>query len=193
MIISNVEEVVNMAGKRITSGMMYSVVGRYMNGQEVIGYHIVGEDASQAKVTKEQLIFLIAKGVILNCRVQMLNGKPLLRGKGINISELPVVDEKTGKLRDTTGNENTSQRATKKPALGRLGIIGRIMNGSKCIGYIVRDSGGVERKLSRETIIELCRKKLISNATIQMYKGAVLIRGVGVDLSALPSIKVEKN
>ena len=88
-----------MATRQFTNGMRYSVVGRYMVGSEVTAYHIVGEDGSQHKATKEQLILLADRGLMLNCRIQMYNGKPLLRGKGVNLGELPVFDEKSGKLK----------------------------------------------------------------------------------------------
>ncbi len=181
-----------MANRQITNGMTYSVVGRYMAGSEVNGYHLVGEDGSQAKVSKEQLIFLIGRGVIVNCRVQMLNGKPLLRGKGVNLNELPIVDEKHGTIKkgeDTLASKN--KPANGASPLGRLSIVGRIMHRNTCVGYIVKDTGGVERKLSRANVLELAAKKLIANATVQKYNGQVLLRGVGVDLSLLPSIQAD--
>lgn len=181
-----------MAARQFTKGMRYSVVGRYMVGSEVTAYHIVGEDGSQHKVTKEQLILLADRGLMLNCRIQMYNGKPLLRGKGVNLGELPVFDEKSGKLKrmDTVPAVRPKGKESSN-VLGQIYIVGRITQGTSVVQYITRDNGGVERILSRQKVLELAQRKLIANATVQKYNGRLLLRGVGINLESLPSIPIE--
>jgi len=181
-----------MATRQFTNGMRYSVVGRYMVGSEVTAYHIVGEDGSQHKVTKEQLILLADRGLMLNCRIQMYNGKPLLRGKGVNLGELPVFDEKSGKLKrmDTVPAVRPKGKESSN-VLGQIYIVGRITQGTSVVQYITRDNGGVERILSRQKVLELAQRKLIANATVQKYNGRLLLRGVGINLERLPSIPIE--
>lgn len=181
-----------MTNKQFTNGMKYSVVGRYMQGSEVTGYHLVGEDGvTQHKVTKDQLILLIDRGIILNCRMQMLQGKPLLRGKGINIGELPVFDEKTGQIKRMENAPTVRTKGNTAATLGQIHIIGRITKGVSVVGYVTRDNGGIERNMSRDKVIELAAQKMIANATVQKYNGKYLLRGAGVSLEELPSIPYE--
>jgi hypothetical protein len=182
-----------MANKQFTNGMKYSVSGRYMSGSEVTGYHLIGEDGStQTKVTKEQLILLVDRGLILNCRMQMYQGKPLLRGKNININDLPVMDERTNQLKRIDGAPAVKPKAGSGAVpLGQIYIIGRIAQGRSIVGYVTKDNGGVERNLSRATVIGLAQKKMLANATVQKYGEKSILRGVGVDLDTLPTISAD--
>lgn len=182
-----------MVGGRLTKGIKYSVVGRYMTGSTVTGYHLVGDDGSQVQVTKNQLIRLVDQGVIGNCRVQMYNDNPLLRGKGINLNSLPVYDEKNQSLKRTENLGGVKPKTSDPNAVfGQLLIKGRIMHGNTCIGYIVQNAGGVEKRLSRAKVIEMATERQIGNARIQKNNDKILLRGVGVSLDKLPVIYVDK-
>jgi hypothetical protein len=172
-----------------TNTVMYRVVGRYMNGSNVTGYHLIGSDGSQVKVTKEHIVYLIGKGVIENMRVQANGNKLILRGRGVNLNELPIYDEKKEEFR---GNNRG-----KVVSMGEMELTKRIMYKNKCLGYMVRDVSGKEWKLSREKVIDLALKKLIKNVTVQKYNDSTLgkvrliLRGVGCDLSKLPILIVD--
>lgn len=48
--------------------IQYSIVGRYMNGTEVTGYHLQSIETGKAgKFTREQVIFLVGRGQVTNC------------------------------------------------------------------------------------------------------------------------------
>lgn len=177
----------------------YVVTGRYMNGVEVTGYHIVsGLGKNQRKVTREQLILLIGRGEIANCTGEIYKNQVLIRGvNGINIGELPVIDEKTGRLRNMDSVTNVKPKSgDMSKVLGQVTLTARLMDGRKNIGFEVKNYGGQIGRLSRESVIELAERKLITNAVVQNLnkngKNEKLIRGAGVDLRDLPTISIEK-
>ncbi len=180
-----------MANKQITNSGNYSVAGRYMSGPEVIAYHLVGEDGTQQKVSRDQLIYLVGRGVIVNLRAQMYGDQLLLRGKNINLNELPVYDEKKGEMRRVEEGPKVKVKDNSGSPLGQMKIIARIKKDTQCIGYMLVDNGGTERKLSRQQVLKLASQGLIGNATVQNNKGTVLLRGVGVDLMKLPVIDAD--
>lgn len=182
-----------MANNRLTNGVTYSVVGRYMNGSVVTNYHIIGEDGSQFKVSKNQLVRLIDQGKIVNCRVQMYNDKPILRGKGINLNDLPIYDEKRSKIKNGENLGLVKPRgkdSDPNSVFGQLLIEGRIMSGNICVGYVVVNAGGIKKRLSKEKVYMMAAEKQIGNARVQMYNNKPILRGVGISLDKLPSIQV---
>lgn len=183
----------------------YRVVGRYMEGTSLIGYHLVGSDGSQALATRERAIYMVGRGLLENMRVQSNGNEMILRGKGVNLNTLPIFDQKRNKFRGNTASQDVENTAVKPKRgsginpMGQLKIIKRMMHKTSCLGYIVLDLSGKERKLSRERVIELAIQKLISNATVQRYKAKgegktkLILRGAGCDLSELPAVIVDSN
>lgn len=194
-----------MIGTSNTNVNIYRVVGRYMSGSTVSGYHLVGPTGNQLHVTKERLIYMIGKGFIENMRVQSSGEELILRGKGINLNKLPVYDEKHSKFRDNEASKSAEgtkvipKRNSGINPMGQLKIIKRIMYKTNCLGYMVRDFSGKEMKLSRKKVIALATEKLISNAIVQKYNAPgeteprIILRGVGYNLSELPAVIVDKN
>lgn len=182
----------------------YNVTGRYMDGQKIIGYHLVGEDGSQLQETKDRVIWLINKGLILNMRIQIdAENNIIVRGKGVNLNNLPVFDITKQRFRgdstsQTVANGKVSVEKSTIPNANKMGqytILKRIMYKNTCLGYVVQDySGNVTRK-KRDDIIELALQKLISNAVAQKYrkdnKQVLILRGVDCDLSKLPILIVD--
>lgn len=192
----------------INPNLIYNVTGRYMDGQKVVGYHLVGEDGSQAQEGKDRIIWAIGKGIISNMRIQIGNNKEIIiRGKGINLNNLPVYDQKKQQFR----NDNVSQLAanTKVPTvksseneanpMGQYKILKRIMIKNRCIGYEVQDFSGRITRKKRDTVIKLALQKLISNAVANKYTKSgsnvpeLVLRGVDCDLSKLPILIVADN
>lgn len=79
-----------MAGRHIK----YNIIGRYVNennARDTIGYHIESIDKNKSmKCSIEQIAFLVGKGQILNCTVQLYKDKILFRGNGISLDSLPI-------------------------------------------------------------------------------------------------------
>lgn len=185
--------------------LTYRVTGRYMSGSAVEAYHLVGEDGSQVVANKERVIYMLGKGQIDNMRLQANGDDILIRGKGINLTKLPIFDMNKKDFRDNDASRVAASTAVnpKKNSginpMGQLKITKRIMYKTSCLGYIVTDLSGKERKVSRKKIIELATQKLISNAVVQKYtpKGEtecqLILRGIGCDISSLPIIAVDQD
>lgn len=177
----------------------YVLTGRYMNGTEVIAYHIVSHlGGAGKKVTREQFIYLLGRGDIANCTGQLYNDQVIIRGSnGVNIGELPIIDEVSGNLRRPEGVTSVKPRnGDMAQVLGQMTLTARLMCGRDNIGFEVKNHGGQVGRLPREKVIELADRKLITNAVVQnLTKDGIsrkLIRGAGVDLRELPTINVDK-
>lgn len=188
----------------INPNIIYNVTGRYMDGQKLLAYHLVGDDGSQACETKERVIYLIGKGIIANMRIQSgTNGNVIIRGKGVNLNTLPVFDNGKNQFRSdglSQAAENTQVPITKSaiPNINQMGqyrIIKRIMHKNRCLGYEVQDYSNSIKRFSREKVMELAIQKLVNNAVANKVtskdengqtKINVVLRGVGCDLNRLP-------
>lgn len=192
----------------VNPNVVYRVTGRYMDGQKVIGYHLVGEDGSQAQESRDRVIWLIGKGVITNMRVQLgADGEEIIRGKGINLNNLPVYDPNKDKYRNTESSQQVANSgvSVKKSSvagvspMGQYTITHRIMIKNKCLGYQLIDYSGAVTRKKRDEVIKLAIQKLISNAVVQRYtkpetnKPELILRGVNCELSKLPILVVSDN
>lgn len=183
-----------MASSRLTSGVKYSVVGRYMTGSTVSGYHLLGDDDSQVSVPKSRLIYLVGQGVVSNCRVQMFNNSPLLRGKGINLQYLPIYDETRKQMKNTQDTNGVKPKnSDPNSVFGQLTVLKRIMCGNACVGYLVQNAAGVQKRLSRGKVIEMATERQIGNARAQKCNDGIILRGVGIELDKLPTIYVDRS
>lgn len=187
------------------SDVAYRVVGRYMEGSAVCGYHLVGSDGSQVKATKDRTIYMIGKGLVENMRVQSSENEMIIRGKGVNLTTLPVYDLGKGEFRNNKQYEDIANTTVKPKkgmsanSMGQLEITKRIMYKNKCLGYMIKDRTGKEVKVSRDKVIELGLERLISNATVQKFTNKetnqtkLILRGAGCELNSLPVLIVDNN
>lgn len=186
---------------------IYRVTGRYMDGQKLIGYHLVGEDGSQAQEGRDRVIWLIGKGIISNMRIQLGNdGEAIIRGKGINLNTLPVFDPNKNKYRNTENSQavahsNVSVKSSSVQDVSPMGqykIVRRIMLKNKCLGYELQDYSGAVSRKKREDVMKLAVQKLVCNAVAQRYTRPdsstpeLILRGVNCDLGKLPILIVNE-
>ena len=164
----------------------YQIVGRYMDGSEVTGYHLMDiSTGKNRRYSREQLAFLVGKGQVTNCSGQIYQDKLLLRGVGMSLDDLPVHQEGKGMTRtDSVGK--IRRGTTAADAMTQLMIVGLIKNGRETVGYVVQNSGGATKRAKRSDVIQLASDGRIGNARVQNYNGRVLLRGVGVNLDELP-------
>ena len=183
----------------------YRVTGRYMTGSTVSAYHLVGCDGSQVVANKDRVIYMLGKGLIENMRLQANGGEMIIRGKGINLNNLSVFDINKGGFRNNAASKSivnssvTPKKNSGVNPMGQLTLTKRIMYKQNCLGYIVTDHSGNEKKLSRTRVVELATQRLLSNAIVQKYvqKGSneeqLVLRGMGCDIRELPIVAVDKN
>lgn len=191
----------------VNPNVIYKVTGRYMDGQKIVGYHLVGEDGSQAQENKDRIIWLISKGRISNMRIQVgTNKEIIIRGKGVNLNNLPVYDSVKQQFRGDQASQQAANSAvqvdnnvSEANAMGQYTIIKRIMFKNSCLGYELQDHSGAVVRKKRDDVINLAIQKLISNAVAQKYTkqgetvAKVIIRGIGCDLSKLPILIVNED
>lgn len=192
----------------LNPNVIYRVTGRYMEGQKLIGYHLVGEDGSQAQETKERVIWLIGKGIISNMRVQLgADREIIIRGKGINLNKLPVFDQakqqfRNNEISQSAANSKVNVNRSQVDSINQMGqytITRRIMYKNQCLGYEVVDYSGRKSRMSKAQINNLAIQKLISNAiahktfSSETGEARVVLRGVGIELRNLPYLIVTDN
>lgn len=166
--------------------ILYQIVGRYMNGSEVTGYHLQSmETGKQGKYTKEQTIFLVGRGQVTNCSGQIYQDKVILRGVGVSLEDLPVKQE-NGSLSRTDLIGKVRKGTSSEDAMIQAMVVGSIVDGRNVVGYILKNAGGGTIKAPRDRVIELARNGRIGNMRVQQSNGKDIIRGVGVDLGKLP-------
>ena len=171
----------------MASDLKYTIVGRYMDGTNVVGYHLLSNDGNGARrFSREQVIYLVGRGHVANCKGQIYKEEVLLRGVGISLNNLPVIDEKTGNMRNTENIGRIPRGATNDQALSQFNIVARIVEGNRNIGFIVRNAGGVEKKISRANVEKLASELLIGNARVQNYGGSKILRLINGKLEDLP-------
>lgn len=76
-----------------TSAEELTIVGALKSGNRTVGYAVQNIGGGLSKYSRAKVIKLAQEGQITNARVQMYQGKPLLRGKGgLNLDTLPTED-----------------------------------------------------------------------------------------------------
>lgn len=171
--------------------VIYQIVGRYMNGKEVTGYHLQSLSSNKSgRYTREQVIFLVGRGQVSNCEGQIYQDKLLLRGVGVSLESLPVKQE-NGDLSRTESIGKVRKGTSAADAMTQFLIVGCIKNGRETIGYIIQNSAKAQKKVSRDDVIKLAYSGKIGNARVQNYNGRVLLRGVGTSLDELPVTNVK--
>ena len=169
----------------------YQIVGRYMDGKEVTGYHLQSmETGKSGRYTREQVAYLVGRDQITNCVGQIYQDKVLLRGKGMSLEDLPVQQE-DGTLKRTENIGEIRKGTTASDAMEQWLIVGTIKSGKNTVGYVVQNAGCGIKKVKRQQVLDLARNGKIGNARVQMYNDRELLRGVGVNLDELPSEHVD--
>ena len=171
--------------------MTYQIVGRYMNGKEVDAYQLQDlETGRQLKATREQVAFLVGRRKITNCDGQIYKDKVVLRGKGVSLNSLPVVNQE-GNILNSGGIANIRKEDTPEEIMNKLILVGSIMEGSRNIGYKIANTGGATKDIGRGQVMELARTGKLANATVQNYNGKEILRGKGTNLRDLPVVRID--
>ena len=164
----------------------YQIVGRYMDGSEVTGYHLQSiETGKSGRYSNEQVYYLVGREQVTNCTGQIYQDKVLLRGKGISLNDLPVINE-DGNIKNTDNIGKVRRGTSATDAINQFMIVKLIKQGRNTVGYVIQNAGGGTKKVNRQQILELAQQGKIGNARVQNYQGKILLRGVNVNLDELP-------
>ena len=139
-----------------------------MSGSSVIGYIFEGSDGSRHSFDRDKTLYLIGRGQIENMRAQSVSdGSVIIRGKGTNLNNLPVIDAKELKA--------------------RLKVIRKVTNNSRVVAYDVVDRNGKIKTLGLKDTVKACKEGLISNIEIHKESNGYRVTWVGFDIKSLES------
>ena len=72
----------------------YQIVGRYMSGKSVVGYHLQSlETGKSGRFTKEQVYYLVGNDQVTNCTGQIYKDDVLLSNSSDSCSANKYVDD----------------------------------------------------------------------------------------------------
>lgn len=170
----------------------YQIVGRYMDGSKVTGYHLQSLEAGKSgRYTREQVIYLVGRGQVTNCEGQIYKEELLLRGVGMDLASLPVQSDRTGETSRAEGQGKIRKGATGADIMTQLNLVEAITNGRQVVGYTLRNAAGAVKRATRADVMTLARDGRLGNARVQMCNGKELLRGVGYNLNDLPQISAD--
>ena len=92
----------------------YRLLGRYMDGTNVVAYELQSNsDATRRKVSREQMILFVGKGIVPGVKARCYQDKVLLEAEDgyPNISDLPAMNINNGNMRGvpSVGNRRIKQ------------------------------------------------------------------------------------
>lgn len=167
--------------------VQYQIVGRYMKGKEVTGYHLQSlETGKQGKYSKEAVAYLVGRDQITNCKAQIYNNELLLRGEGISLESLPVQYE-DGSAKNLSGLGHIRRGTEASEAMTQVMVVG-ICKAHKT--YIVSNVAGAKMEINKAQLIDLAQQGKVGNARVQMYQGKTLLRGINCDFRNLPDMQI---
>ena len=162
----------------------YRIVGRYMSGAEVNGYHLISNQTGAGqRFSREQVILLVGRGQISNCSASLSGDKVVLTGIGCELSKLPVQQEGKIEAKYTNGDMSTSV-----VGLYLEKEIVRDLNTDSTVGYVVRHSNGKSKNLSSDHVLELLQNDKFVNAKLAEVDGYYVLRDVNGNALTLPQV-----
>ena len=171
----------------------YKIVGRYMEGSRVSAYCLEDDNGKVEPYTREQTIYLVARGDVSNCKAQLGEKTVVLSGYPTPLRDLPVLDLKTMQTRNNDGMDKPTKVNTNK--LGQWNIVALVVadNDKRMIGgYIIQSANGDKRTVSADNCRQLIKNRQIGNARLNMYNGKALIRAKEGNFNNLPKIPVSQ-
>lgn len=162
----------------------YRVVGRYMSGVRVLGYYLTDVNLGTGfNATKEEVEQMALNKQLVNCTAQHYQDKILLKGVGMQLNKLPVVDVS----KTQTIGAGTPEG---EPLKASYTILARLIHQKHVVGYVVIDERGKQHRISREKTMQLALDGLVNNARVQKYREQLVLRGVNCELSSLPGFRM---
>lgn len=177
------------------TGLQYKIAYRFMSGNEVTGYQIVGTDGRTMRASKELVAYFAGKGMVSNAKIQTNteDGTISLRGVGININDLPVINEKTGEVKNKHGGEVIGKLGVGKVDNSKFEMAARIFAGAQLVGYLLRDKTGKEHTLPRSTVLKYAKEGRVIGVNVTQSNGTDVMRGMSISIDDLPRINISRD
>lgn len=145
---------------------VYNVIGRYMDGTEVVAYQLMNvANGEQKRYSREQMYYLAGRGQLSNCGARLYQDKVLLEGVGMSLNDLPIVDVSTGKLKNTDGIGHVRRGTSNEQAMSQLICIGRTSNND----FVLKNVAGAVSVFDSKQTFKLARDGKIGNMRAQIY------------------------
>lgn len=95
------------------------ISGVIVSGRNTVGYVIRNAGGQEKKIKREDCLKLASQNRLGNARIQNYNGKVILRGVGVNLNELPVIN--IGKENQASANAGAGQAGKAGVDAGQAG------------------------------------------------------------------------
>lgn len=168
----------------------YQLTGRYIDEKtkSIVGYHLQSiESGKEGKYSRNQFCYLVGRGQVTNCTGSVSGGRVIIRGKGINIDELPIVAVKRDEIKGSVASGAGARKGAPETSdVSKFRLVGKIKAGNSFIGFVISNAGNGEKKINKDQLIALIQQGRVSNVKYQNYQGRQLLRGVGCSLNELP-------
>ena len=159
----------------------YRIVGRYMSGAEVNGYHLVSDKTGEGhRFSREQVILLVGRGQVSNCNASLSGDTVALTGIGCELSKLPVKQEAKA--------SNTQSIAGTNETIHGLYLDKQIVHGVDTVGYVVRHTNGAVKNLTTSHVLNLLQDNKIVNAKVGTKNGSYILMDNNGNELVLPAI-----
>lgn len=167
----------------LSSKIELNIVGKLRNGQEIDKYIAKDAEGHTYYLTREEMIVYGSRGNIKNIRIQVSNGKSIIRGKGVDLNTLPEMNINTGNVRQG-----------KAKVTAELIIVKKIIDKGKLIGYQLKNKAGAIKNISKADTLKLADSGKIKNAKVEKrinsQNNSIEMRLIGIncDLNKLASL-----
>lgn len=165
----------------------YQVIAREMKGTSVTGY-VLDNGSAKMRVDLDQMAFLVGRGLIDNCEGKIFRDTLIIGGiNGLKLNKLPSIKSKDTDDNKLKGSYNVTDADINSEPEILYNITGIVKKGRVTVAYDTDTKGEV----LREQVVKDAVDDKVGNLTTQMYNGSVLLRGVGINLKALPVRQIE--
>lgn len=167
----------------LSSKIELNIVGKLRNGQEIDKYIAKDSEGHTYYLTREEMIVYGSRGNIKNIRIQVSNGKSIIRGKGIDLNTLPEMNINTGNIRQGKAKETAE-----------FIIVKKIIDKGKLIGYQLKNKAGAIKNISKADTLKLADSGKIKNAKVEKrinsQNNSIEMRLIGIncDLNKVASL-----
>lgn len=148
------------------------ISGVIVSGRNTVGYVIRNAGGQEKKIKREDCLKLASQNRLGNARIQNYNGKVILRGVGVNLNELPVIN--IGKENQAGANASAGQSGV---SAGQAGAGQRARR--KVVYYGAQEN------------VNLALKRLKKRGPGIPIKGIdTLLKGIAARVSSFQDLKV---